>query len=113
MIRRFVRSAICPRKKRTVDFAGGNQSSNGGALLLRESERDVGVCRRLAGAMPDRRVPDHIQHKMVVMVTARVTAIVCGRRGERRKTRQRPSYGLGGALARPQRDPVPLQTAPR
>ena len=66
------------RKKLTVDFKGGNQSSNGGALLLRESERDVGVCRRLAGAMPDRRDPDHIQHKMVEMVTARVTAIACG-----------------------------------
>ena len=35
------------RKKLTVDFEGGNQSSNGGALLLREAERDVGVCRRL------------------------------------------------------------------
>ena len=58
------------RKKLTVDFEGGNQSSNGGALLLRESERDVGVCRRLAGAVPDRRDPDHIQHKMVEMVTA-------------------------------------------
>jgi hypothetical protein len=31
------------RKKLTVDFEGGNQSSNGGALLLREAERDVGV----------------------------------------------------------------------
>src|SRR5215475_10732122 len=66
------------RKKLTVDFEGCDQSSNGGALLLRESERDVGVCRRLAGAMPDRRDPDHIQHKMVEMVTARVTAIACG-----------------------------------
>jgi hypothetical protein len=36
------------RKKLTVDFEGGNQSSNGGARLLRESERAVGVCRRLA-----------------------------------------------------------------
>ena len=66
------------RKKLTVDFEGGNQSSNGGALLLREAERDVGVCRRLAETMPDRRDPDHIQHKMVEMVTARVMAIACG-----------------------------------
>ena len=49
------------RKKLTVDFEGGNQSSNGGALLLRESERDVGVCRRLAETMSDRRDPNHIQ----------------------------------------------------
>src|ERR1700724_737739 len=73
----FDRPAV-RRKKLTVDFEGGNQSSNGGALLLRESERDVGVCRRLAGAMPDRRDPDHIQQQIVEMVTARVTAIACG-----------------------------------
>jgi hypothetical protein len=36
------------RKKLTVDFAGGNQSSNGGVLLLREAERRHGVCLRLA-----------------------------------------------------------------
>jgi hypothetical protein len=43
------------RKKLTIDFAGGNQSSAGGLLLLREAERKLGVCRRLAEAMPDRR----------------------------------------------------------
>ena len=31
------------RKKLTVDFAGGHQSSNGGLLLLREAERKLGV----------------------------------------------------------------------
>jgi hypothetical protein len=43
------------RKKLTVDFAGGNQSSDGGLLLLRQAERKLGVCGRLADAMPDRR----------------------------------------------------------
>jgi Transposase DDE domain group 1 len=52
------------RKKLTVDFAGGNQSSNGGVLLLREAERKHGVCLRLAEAMPDRRDPDRIRHAM-------------------------------------------------
>lgn len=66
------------RKKLTVDFAGGNQSSDGGLLLLREAERRLGVCRRLAEAMPDRRDPDRIQHAMVEMVMARASAIACG-----------------------------------
>jgi hypothetical protein len=35
------------RKKLTVDFGGGNQSSNGGLLLLRSAERKLGVCRRV------------------------------------------------------------------
>jgi hypothetical protein len=69
--------ALC-RKKVTVDFAGGNQSSDGGLLLLREAERQLGVCRRLAAAMPDRRDPDRIEHAMFEMVMARCAAIACG-----------------------------------
>jgi Transposase DDE domain group 1 len=59
------------RKKLTVDFAGGNQSSDAGLLLLREAEGKLGVCRRLAAAMPDRRDPDRILHEMFEMVAAR------------------------------------------
>lgn len=66
------------RKKLTVDFDGGNQSSDGGALLLRQAEKRLGICRRLAAAMPDRRDPTRISHEMVELVTARAIAICCG-----------------------------------
>jgi hypothetical protein len=66
------------RKKLTVDFAGGNQTSDAGLLLLREAERRLGVCRRLANAMPDRRDADRIRHAMFEMVMARASAIACG-----------------------------------
>jgi hypothetical protein len=66
------------RKKLTVDFAGGCHSSDGGLLLLREAERKLGVCRRLAAAMPDRRDPDRVRHAMFEMVMARASAIACG-----------------------------------
>jgi hypothetical protein len=66
------------RKKLTVDFDGGTQSSDGGLLLLREAERKLGVCRRLAAAMPDRRDPERIRHAMFEMVMARAAAIACG-----------------------------------
>jgi len=66
------------RKKLTVDFNGGTQSSDAGLLLLREAERKLGVCRRLAAAMPDRRDPDRILHAMFEMVMERVSAIACG-----------------------------------
>jgi hypothetical protein len=69
--------AVC-RKKLTVDFDGGNQSSDAGLLLLREAERKLGVCRRLADAMPDRRDADRIRHAMFEMVMARTSAIACG-----------------------------------
>src|ERR1700681_924907 len=66
------------RKNLTVDFDGGNQSSDAGLLLLRQAERRLGVCRRLAAAMPDRRDPDRVRHAMFEMVMARVSAIACG-----------------------------------
>jgi Transposase DDE domain group 1 len=69
--------AVC-RKKLTVDFNGGIQSSDGGFLLLREAERERGVCQRIAAAMPDRRNPNRILHEMFEMVMERVSAIACG-----------------------------------
>src|SRR5258706_2220220 len=66
------------RKKLTVDFDGGNQSSDAGLLLLREAERKLGVCRRLSGAMPDRRDRERIPHAMFEMVIARGATIACG-----------------------------------
>jgi hypothetical protein len=64
------------RKKLTVDFGGGNRSSNGGLLLLRSAERKLKVCGRIADAMPDRRDGSRIRHAMFEM--ARVCAIACG-----------------------------------
>ena len=48
---------VVARKKLTVDFDGGNQSSDAGVLLLRGAEEKIGVIARLAAAMPDRRDP--------------------------------------------------------
>src|SRR4029077_5365679 len=69
--------SVC-RKKLTVDFNGGNQSSNGGVLLLREAERSVGICWLLANTMTDRRDQSRIRHAMFEMLMARVAAIACG-----------------------------------
>jgi Transposase DDE domain group 1 len=66
------------RKKLTADFEGSDQSSDGGLLLLREAERKLGVCGRLAEAMPDHRDTDRVRHAMFEMVMARVCAIACG-----------------------------------
>jgi len=66
------------RKKLTVDFNSGTQSSNGGLLLLREAERKLAVCQSLVAGMADRRDPDRIQHSMREMLMQRVSAIACG-----------------------------------
>ena len=66
--------AVC-RKKITVDFDGGNQSSDAGLLLLRQAEKKIGVCRRLARAMPDRRDQRRVRHAMTELVASRAFAI--------------------------------------
>jgi len=66
------------RKKLTVDFAGGNQSSDGGLLLLREAERGLGICARLAGSIRDLRAASRVQHSLVELIKTRVFAICCG-----------------------------------
>ena len=66
------------RKKLTVDFAGGNLSSDGGLLLLRQAEAATGVCKRLAEAMPDDRDPARVVHAMTELVTMRAMAIATG-----------------------------------
>jgi len=65
-------------KKLTVDFHGGNQSSDAGLLLLRQAEKRTGVCRRLSEAMPDARDQTRILHDMFELVASRRFAIICG-----------------------------------
>ena len=43
-------------------FDGGRMSSDGGAMLLREADRRVGLTERLAGCFRDYRRADRIEH---------------------------------------------------
>ena len=66
------------RKKFTVDFDGGNQSSDAGLLLLRAAEQKVGIVARLANALPDRRDQGRVRHRLGEIIGARVFGICCG-----------------------------------
>jgi hypothetical protein len=66
------------RKKLTVDFDGGNQSSDAGLLLLRAAEKQIGVCARLAATLPDRSDPTRTLHSQTEIISARAFAICCG-----------------------------------
>jgi hypothetical protein len=74
---RFDLPVVC-RKKLTVDFDGGNQSSDVGVLLLRAAEQKVGVIRRMTAALPDRRDPTRIRHAQAEIIGARVFGICEG-----------------------------------
>ena len=64
-----------------IDGSGGSQSSDAGIILFREADDKLGVCGRIANAMPDRRNQKYITHIMTDMVRTRVAAILCGYEG--------------------------------
>lgn len=59
-------------------FDGGQLSSDGGVLALREIERRLGVADRLAVCIDDPRAPERIQHSLTDMLRFRMLMIAAG-----------------------------------
>ena len=66
------------RKKVTAAFDGGRLTSDGGVMLLAQSERAMGICQRLAACIADRRDPGRVVHRLDDILRARIFAIACG-----------------------------------
>jgi hypothetical protein len=65
-------------RKVQADFAGGQISSDGGALLPRETERRVDVIGRLVACFRDRRHPSYVTHAVEEMIRQRVYSLALG-----------------------------------
>ena len=61
-----------------ADFDGGDISSDGGALLLRETERLTGIVRQFAACFTDHRNPDLVEHTADELIAQRVSALALG-----------------------------------
>jgi Transposase DDE domain group 1 len=61
-----------------ADFDGGHISSDGGALLLRETERLTGIIRQFAACFTDHRNPDLTEHTVEELIAQRVYALALG-----------------------------------
>ena len=59
-------------------FNGGNISSDGGAVLLRELEQRTGIIRRLSECFTDYRDPELIEHSVYDLVAQRVFGLALG-----------------------------------
>ena len=68
----------CRRRRVRADFTGGSVSSHGGALLLREVDRRLGLTERVARRLGERRQRGKVRHEVVTMVRQRVHAIALG-----------------------------------
>jgi hypothetical protein len=59
-------------------FDGGQLSSDGGLLALREVERRLGIADRLAACMEDARAPERVRHGMADILRFRLLMIAAG-----------------------------------
>ena len=65
-------------KKVTADFDGGSLTSDAGVMFLREVERGIGLIKRLADVLKDRRHQSYVDHSYEAMLRQRVFQIACG-----------------------------------
>jgi hypothetical protein len=61
-----------------ADFSGGDLSSDGGLLLLRQLDRHLGLSRAAAAAIPDPRDPERIRHALRDLLAQRLYGLCCG-----------------------------------
>ncbi len=57
---------------------GGNITSNAGALLLGQVDRDHGLVRRFADCFIDRRDPRYVEHQVDTLVGQRIFGLALG-----------------------------------
>ena len=66
------------RRKIEANFEGGDVSSDGGVLLLREADRRLGLVEALDKVLPDPRHPVFIEHQQVDLLRQRIFGLALG-----------------------------------
>jgi hypothetical protein len=66
------------RRQVTASFDGGAITSNAGALLLRQTDRRIGLSRQIAACFTDTRDQDQIEHGLETLIAQRVHGIALG-----------------------------------
>jgi hypothetical protein len=66
------------RRKIEASFGGGDISSDGGAMFLRQADRLTGLTRSLADALTDPRDPNRVTHTNVDLLRQRIFGLALG-----------------------------------
>lgn len=66
------------RQRVVADFDGGRLTSDGGSLLLRQTDQRIGLLERFAACFTDHRRQDRIEHSVETMLAQRVYALALG-----------------------------------
>jgi len=93
------RFASIPAHSVRADFAGGGLSSDLGPVLLRGVDLQIGLTKRLAAALPDRRHQSYVSHSYHDLLTQRIYQIGCGYEdgNDANSLRHDPMFKLGAA----------------
>jgi hypothetical protein len=76
--REFIEMGRLGRKKIRANFFGGDTSSDGGLLLLREVDKRVGLSSAIAEAIHDPRESGKVRHSIQEMLSQRLYALCQG-----------------------------------
>src|ERR1700682_4105021 len=68
----------CGRREIVARFDGGTISSDGGAFLLRQTDKRLNLLRRLAECFLDGRNPEQIEHSVLEMLAQRIYGLALG-----------------------------------
>ena len=61
-----------------ASFDGGTISSDGGSLLLRQTDQRLNLLPRLAECFVDRRDPERVEHSVQEMLSQRIYGLALG-----------------------------------
>jgi hypothetical protein len=94
-----LRFASIPAHSVRADFAGGGLSSDLGPVLLRGVDLQIGLTKRIAAALPDRRHASYISHTYHDLLAQRIYQIGCGYEdgNDSNSLRHDPIFKLGAA----------------
>jgi hypothetical protein len=79
-----------------AQFDRGQMTSDGGALLLRQADRKIGLLKRVADCFRDGRDPERIEHRLEEMLAQRIYGLALGYEdlNDHEQLRRDPLLGL-------------------
>jgi len=99
-------------KKIEADFKGGEVSSDGGLLFLRQVENRIGLVSKITDSLRDRRHPGYVKHQLYELFKQRVFQIACGYEDGNDSNELRKDPVMKIACERQPEDETPLASQP-
>src|SRR5580700_2054368 len=86
----------CGRREIVARFDGGQISSDGGAVLLRQTDKRLNVLQRLAQCFLDRRNQNLVEHTIPEMLAQRIYGLALGYEdiNDHEQLRKDPVFGI-------------------